>query len=112
MYKIEFLQLVLVELISIREKATVEELDKLDFTNLKHRTSDNCIYGQMTGYCGSDRAKELFPKMFSFVDDGDKQDYRFGTSFTPLEKYLFMVNTDKHKVLIQYLKGEINIINL
>lgn len=120
MKKSEFLCMVQHELNTIKEKATKEEIEKLNFYAFNHDSSSSCIYGQMTGYCRSIRANELYPKNFDSI--GIKLDNKYvpftkqafvdGAWFTPLEKYLFMVKEPQHKKLIQYLKGEIETIKL
>jgi hypothetical protein len=46
----------------LREHATLEELEKLDFSDFEPTKGDRCIYGQMTGFCSTPRAKELMDK--------------------------------------------------
>ena len=58
----EFPKLVIDEAKNLRKHTTVEEKEKLDFGNLDASLSDNCIYGQLTGNCFSDRASELIMK--------------------------------------------------
>lgn len=120
MKKSEFLALVQEELDTIKVNATKGEIKRLNFGGFIHHSSLSCIYGQMTGRCCSDRAKEIFPKKYDTIGGGYCDTYRpfktqnleHGTSFTPLEKYLYMVKAPQHKKLIQYLKGEINTIKL
>lgn len=50
------------EALRLKKTATQEERDRLDFRNLNPLLADQCIYGEMTGNCYSDRAKELFDK--------------------------------------------------
>lgn len=47
------------EAIALREYATAEEREKLNFRNLNAGLSMLCVYGQMTGHCHSERAGEL-----------------------------------------------------
>lgn len=47
------------EAVALREYATAEEREKLDFTTLDSTDKTRCIYGQMTGDCHSTRALEL-----------------------------------------------------
>lgn len=120
MKKSEFLALVQEELDTIKVNATKKEINRLNFSGFIHHSSYSCIYGQMTGKCNSVRAKEIFPKKYDAIGGGycdgyrpfKTQDYDHGFSFTPLEKYLYMVKAPQHKKLIQYLKGERKTIKL
>jgi hypothetical protein len=121
MKKAEFLQLVQIELDNIKEKATEEEIGNLDFVGFNQEMPRNCIYGQMTGECDSDRAHELQVKTFSDIGFDwfcgefltfSSQSMEKGNEFTYLEKYLFMVKSPQHEKIIQYLKSEINTIKL
>ena len=58
----QFIQMVIDEIDQIKKVATSMEIDKLDFTNFHAQRGDCCIYGQMTGMCDSNRAKEIYPK--------------------------------------------------
>ena len=119
MKKEEFLQMVKDELDTIKTTATKNEIQRLDFKIFDEASSELCIYGQMTSHCSSARAFELMPKKFEFFAGESfsfvpfsKISFREGTKFTALEKYLVMVDKKMHKQIIQYLKGEINVINL
>jgi hypothetical protein len=117
MKKSEFLVLVQEELDTIKRKATKEEIKNLNFKYFSHSMASCCVYGQMTGSCDSERANELYPKMFckgisGYYQPFSSQNNSKGTWFTPLEKYLYMVKPPQHEKLIQYLKGEIEIIKL
>lgn len=115
-----FLQLVKEELDTIKVKAMDYEIASLDFDSFNHSSADYCIYGQMTGECTSDRAKELYPKLYDEVrvnflcgyNEPTRGFYSKGSNFTPLEKYLFLVKSDKHLEVINYLKGEIDTIEI
>lgn len=120
MEKKKFIKKVQKELEKIKEKATKEEISKLDFNSFRHDSQIACIYGQMTGDCDSPRAVEIKKKTFKEIDgfgnnsgySFKNQDFQKGKEFTALEKYLFMVDSTQHKALIQYLKGETNKIDL
>lgn len=130
MKKSEFLVMVQNELDTIKKIATPKEIRKLNFGTFAYNEGGSCIYGQMTGYCESPRAKMIMPKVFENVqkdnleidDEEDKTTYSFreqdfmptmsNYGFTPLEKYLYMVGGAMHKKIIKYLKGEIDSINL
>ena len=115
--KTDFMIEVIKELNHIKKHATDEELSKLDIKSLNHESSQYCIYGLMTGFCMSNRALELYHKTFSIAaykrhESFIVQDFEAGSNFTALEKYLYMVNDDVHKHIIDFLKGNINHLNL
>lgn len=124
MKKSEFLVLVQNELDTIKAKATKEEIEQLSMSRFDYSKPEKCIYGLMTGNCYSDRAKELYPKQYSNIEihpyNGEnyfpfkKQSYskKGDVKFTPLEKYLYMVNAPQHEKIIQYLRNEIETIKL
>ena len=123
MKKSEFLKEVQIELDTIKQKATKKEISKLNFDNFRHYSRGYCIYGQMTGDCNSNRAKELYKKNYCSIPISSYTPFKLhcfvlGDIYTPLEKYLYMVATEdgnksyKHKEIISYLKGEINKIEL
>lgn len=106
MERSEFLKLVRKEIISLKKKATSEELCKLNFSTLAPSNTEKCIYGQMTGDCDSDRARELSPKTFKWVDD----DNVIGDAYTALEKYILegaRGNDNMNKHIIDFLKGNV-----
>lgn len=112
----EFLAMVQDELDTIKIKATQEEIAKLDFKTYKENDVHNDIYGQMTGHYDSDRAKEIYPKIFNqeLRDSlGLLEEYTFEkTDYTPLEDYLYLTNVLQHENIIKYIKGEIDSIIL
>lgn len=55
----DFLRDVLHEVEMLRQHATPEEIAKLNLENFCPTSKSQCIYGQMTGTCISDRAREL-----------------------------------------------------
>lgn len=57
--KEEFLSDVAHEVQMLKEHATLEEINKLDFDDFNNHKTNRCIYGQMTGDCRTIRAKEL-----------------------------------------------------
>jgi hypothetical protein len=57
--KKQFIEDVKKEARALREHATKDELDKLDFQTLKYDEPTACIYGQMAFQCRSERASEL-----------------------------------------------------
>ena len=60
--KKQFLQEVTDEIENIKLYATDEEKQKLDFDTFDPDYLTTCIYGQLTGYCESDRAIKLIRK--------------------------------------------------
>lgn len=127
MKKSVFLEMVQNELDTIKKRATKREIGRLNILTFNHKFHDLCIYGQMTGYCESKRAKKIMVKTFenvvkslkdcnsdflSFSKQDNKTSKDLSYGFTPLEKYLYMVKKPMHKKIIQYLKGEIININL
>lgn len=78
MYSIDKLKtLVIKEATKLKELATPEELKKLRFSNLVSTSSRDCIYGQMTGNCYSNRAGVLITscaeKVYSVDSDLEYQ---------------------------------------
>jgi hypothetical protein len=102
-----FNEMVSKEINHLRTHATYEEKGRLDFETFDRSDDTYCIYGQMTGDCHSDRSKELMPKIFQSI--GIKY-FKEGGYFTALEKYLFMVNSEKHEEIINYIKGDSQIL--
>ncbi len=124
MKKENFVKQVKRELDTIKKNATQTEIARLRVNTFNHRNPMLCIYGQMTGECTSKRAKEIRRKSFqniggdSVFSNGegvlvfDKQNFDKGNLFTPLEKYLYMVDFSKRKDTINYLKGKTTTIDL
>ncbi len=119
-----FLIAVIAEIKRIKRLATPEEIDKLNFSRFEHWSSNDCIYGQMTGHCSSDRARIIAPKKFADVDAETSRihsnhKYKFkdqsfdkGTNFTALEKYLYMCPKTTHKHIIDFLKGKVKTLDI
>ena len=107
MKKTKYLKEVRKEIRHIKEHATKKELSKLDFNTFDPEFPELCIYGQMTGWYSSDRAKELYSKS---IDDfvNTYKDIIKGNYFTYLEHYVcFYGQNEANEKIIQYLKGEI-----
>lgn len=75
----EFFKRTLEEITNLKQYATKEEINKLDFTDLNPNLRYSCIYGQMTGNCWSPRALELITlccfykdEMFNNIPDWDE----------------------------------------
>lgn len=104
-------QLAYEELKNLKEKATPEEIDKLDIELLDVERARECIYGLMTGRCDSERAKELTPKTFpiiSTLEEVELYNHPFCSDdeyLTPLEIYLFLTDRTEHESIIKYLKS-------
>ena len=113
--RVEFIQEVMNEINHIKVIATAEEIAKLDFSTFTAYSGDLCIYGQMTGMCDSNRAKELTIKTY---DDEPKEEecgfliINTGFYFTTLEVYLFKSKPETNEQIIQYLKNETNTLTL
>ena len=60
--KKDFLADVEHEIRSLKENASPEELYRLNLNSFDPRSQYSCIYGQMTGSCRSQRAKNLMDK--------------------------------------------------
>ncbi len=112
--KKDFLAEVMTEIEHIKAHATTQEIEKLNISFFDHNSPYSCIYGQMTGNCHSDRAKELSPKVYGYIG-GDsllewrnfrKQNFESGEQYTSLEKYLYSGSWTIHRNIIRYLKGE------
>ena len=56
------IKLVKEEARNLKKKATKTELSNLDFKELNPSTPHRCIYGQITGDCFEERAKNLIEK--------------------------------------------------
>lgn len=57
--KRQFIADVTKEVKALKKHATKEELQNLDFNEFDPDKKEQCIYGQITGYCQSKRASEL-----------------------------------------------------
>lgn len=115
MKKETFLKRVIEEIETIKLKATDKEKSKLDFASFDKSMPALCIYGQMTGDCFSDRAKELFPKEYANLIPSEafkQNDFKKGNNYTYLEKYLFYCEKSEHKIIIDYIKGASNELNI
>ena len=103
------------EIEHIKENATKEELNNLSYSQFDHDSTISCLYGLLTGYCDSDRARKLNKKSFAFGfnEDNFKEALKSeeGNTFTHLEIYLFYCDDDTHKNIIDYLKGDVETLN-
>lgn len=121
----EMQDLVIKEAITLREQATQEELDNLNFSNLDGSHDHECIYGQMTGYCSSPRALSLIlicaTKVYKRGNQVDhimhnnklngtpKTKRTEGLSYvSPIEVFIHEpenVNNSNNEALVGFLKG-------
>lgn len=101
----------------LRKHATKEEIRKLDFTKFNPSDEEECIYGQMTGSCYSERAAELYPKKYndtycSYFNGSDEKKFIRNMEinndqyFTALEVFVTLGYKDQNKKIMDYLKGE------
>lgn len=65
----ELHEAVLHEATALRQHATPEEINRLNILDLDPGLTTQCIYGQMTGHCGTPRAKELMSQCCKRVFD-------------------------------------------
>lgn len=119
------------EAANLREAITEEEASNLNFANLNASNAFGCIYGQMTGYCYSDRAQNLIEsccqRVFNVVVSGweaikesilngpprsiNPSD-RSSEYFSPIEKFLFFSTPEEQQNLIKYLKKEVETLDI
>lgn len=132
--KKQFLSDVRHEIEMLKVHATGIEKNKLDFDDFDPQDPDCCIYGQMTGYCRSDRAKELMDLACIRVVENDMKNefktwdrvkicvnggytgqmYQNRTQFShlsTLEAYIYMEEA-KSEAIIAYIKGETSTLTL
>ena len=83
------------EALHLRQNATEQELAKLNYYELRAADPSSCIYGQMTGWSDSKRAKEL-------------KIHVTPCGFSAIEHFLFHETSHNVKALISFLKGETN----
>lgn len=57
--KEQFYKDVVTEATLIKKEATRDEINNLNASTFDPESYNNCVYGQMTGYCSSERATEL-----------------------------------------------------
>lgn len=118
----ELKELVREEARNLREKATKEELARLDIKTLYPSSITECIYGMITGDCFSDRAVSLIRQCCSQVIEGGSIsyseeiigspiDYKRIEFWSPIEKYI-TEDEGNNANLIAYLKGETDTLEL
>ena len=125
-------ELVIKEATNLKKHATKQELAKLDYYRLSGDSITNCIYGQMTGNCGSSRSYRLIKKCCIKVYNVNKgysnilidntlngkpenlkrPSDRLLYYVSPIEKFLYFykkdsdTNSTKIKKLVAFLKDE------
>lgn len=120
MKKQTLLNLVKKEIEHLIQHATEEEKDRLCIEILDPESKSKCIYGLMTGYCDSPRAKQLYPKLFNKIafssfaqwDRSEKEASYYKHNqykwFTPLEVYIVLRKANL-KSVVSCIKGEISL---
>lgn len=124
----KFPKLVIEEAKALKEHATPEEINRLDFNRLNPESKFSCIYGQMTGDCFSGRAIDLITKSAKRVYVKNNKEWtsrlyekaklngkpipeeRTGKEtwwYSPIEIFISKKNDALNEKLIQFLKGEI-----
>ena len=114
------LDLVKIEAKNLREFLTSEEKERLIFENLNPRSSENCIYGLISGSCWSQRADELITKCCTrvyetgpglgsgkvngkpYITGHRSGNYKY---FSPIEMLIVSENKTNNKNLLNYIKG-------
>lgn len=123
-------QLVIDEAILLKQHATKEEINKLNYKKLDGCSRYSCIYGQITGNCVSERAYELIRncchRVYRPTDDFstlagrlngkpkvlEKPSSRLSHYVSPIENFLFKnkinewATSEKVEKLVAFLKGE------
>lgn len=108
----EFVNEVMEEIKHLKRNATKSEKRRLNFDTFIYSHPLQCIYGQLTGNCSSRRALELYPKTYAIVnlrvgskDTFEGQSFLKGIDYTPLEKYLYMVDIHVRRNILEFIKG-------
>lgn len=115
-------KVVIKEAAYLKEFATKEELNKLDFNELDPAHVNKCVYGQMTGNCTSERAIALIEqcalRVYEQVDYphqstklngspvGLRRTWANMAYYSPIEVWIDRNIPEFNKNLIAYLKGE------
>lgn len=117
----ELKQLVIAEATALRQHATKEELQRLDFTWLDPQSIAYCIYGQMTGNCDSERAIELQNKStrpysslsveLFYTDAPNFNKRNTECIYSPIEVYINQPEANSY-ALIAFLKGKTDTLTL
>ncbi len=130
----DLIELVKVEADNIKQHATSEEINRLNFEGLYPSNAERCIYGQMTGNCYSIRANKLIiecaTRVYKLTDTSSnalaevslngkpkKESDRASNYHSPIEIFIYGSSQTKsgvlnNKRLINYLKGKTNKLKL
>ncbi len=126
----ELIPLVIAEATKLKANALKDELANLNFSSLNADLPSRCIYGQMTGNCFNDRAVSLIEKSCEKVIvnnpnrsgvngplNGSPKGSDRDLYWSPIEVYIYRnqstLRYDKqNKVLIDFLRGETETLNL
>lgn len=119
------------EAAKLREVITKKEAVNLDFNYLDGQSMNQCVYGQLTGYCFSARAQNLILKCCQQVYTPNKEQMyelknailngkphkvvsknRHESYYSPIEKWLIVSTKKAQKNLIQYLKKEVDTLDI
>lgn len=123
--KTNFIKQVNKELETLRTDLTEEQKNKLNIEDFDPYDPHFCIYGQIFDYCFHKDAVKLYSKIYECLisrtvfermgfkyHSFKKSENSLKSGYTPLEKYLTMVDSKKHKEIIDFIKCKINNINL
>jgi len=116
-----YLEIVETEIKLLKINATEEELENLDFYCLNPVSQNNCIYGQMTGYCENNRAVELinlccktelkFPLVGSPIPKKLERIKQSFGAYSYLENFIFRFpSCNEH--IIDYLQGKVDVLEI
>lgn len=101
-------QEVIKEAYNLKKYAEIYEIDRLSFKELDSDDVNLCIYGQMTGWCFSERADELLSNcavLISYsVHEINTDGIALFRKFSAIEIYINMIR-DGNENLINFLKG-------
>lgn len=127
-------ELVIEEATKLKQFATPEELNNLDYEYLDGNSHWQCIYGQMTEDCRSNRAYELIQKCCQRVYHASSDDCfvgrlngkpkqlddptnRLAYYVSPIEKFLYKEKPEQYndswkiQRLVAFLKSETDVLN-
>lgn len=117
----KFPKLVIDEAKALKKHAMKYEKDRLDFVRLEATSTYRCIYGQMTGWCYSERAVELIEKCAkrvyvaergvsmtteSHLNGSPKTAHR-DEYWSPIEVFIGKEDEGANEKLVKFIKGEI-----
>lgn len=122
------------EIKALKKHAKPEELANLNFETFNPEWAENCIYGQMTGFCFGLRASELIGKCAPLLVIKEEtsrtlEDCKLNGKptkvllknrshtmhFSPIESFIWMSENrtnGNNERIIQYLRGDVNKLEL